>query len=148
MAKHKHAQLIHKWADGAEIQYWNEFSNKWMDTPEPVWDTFSYYRLKADAWKDDIVQAILQGKTIERIVQVGIWEKADVLHRLVRLDEVEHYDWGKEQDYRIKQDPVFAYAYSHPNVNEWYIASRLMTEGEAEETFKTRNLEYRKLNVI
>lgn len=49
--KHKHAELIYAWADGAEIQYFD--TDEWYDAPFPSWDR-SVYRIKP-APKTDIV---------------------------------------------------------------------------------------------
>jgi hypothetical protein len=44
MARHKHADLIHAWADGAVIQILNS-EGKWVDC-SPVWILSSEYRIK------------------------------------------------------------------------------------------------------
>lgn len=54
--KHKHADLIHAWADGAEIQY-NQ-NGIWFDCPNPNWDgTGSWeYRIKPMEEKKPVVR--------------------------------------------------------------------------------------------
>jgi hypothetical protein len=44
--KHKHAELIKAWADGAVIQFKSE--GTWLDTQdnEPFWDMGNEYRIK------------------------------------------------------------------------------------------------------
>lgn len=42
--KHKHAELIHAWADGAEIQYLD--LGIWIDTDRPHWFEKDEYRIK------------------------------------------------------------------------------------------------------
>jgi hypothetical protein len=42
--RHKHADLIIAWANGAEIQFLNQFG-KWQDTV-PSWSTTCDYRIK------------------------------------------------------------------------------------------------------
>lgn len=44
--KHKHSDLIHAWADGAEIQVYSFYEKKWIDSPSPVWDSECQYRIK------------------------------------------------------------------------------------------------------
>jgi hypothetical protein len=44
MVRHKHADMIHAWADGAEIQVLH--CDKWIDTPNPLWANGSDYRVK------------------------------------------------------------------------------------------------------
>lgn len=43
--RHKHADLIHAWADGAEIQYYNRH-DKWDNIDTPSWDKENKYRIK------------------------------------------------------------------------------------------------------
>lgn len=47
MTKHRHAELIKAWADGAVIQYFRD-SLTWEDVPgnAPVWDPTIEYRIK------------------------------------------------------------------------------------------------------
>jgi hypothetical protein len=45
-APHVHAELIKAWADGAEIEYKNNWSGTWDLTLNPAWDTSAEYRLK------------------------------------------------------------------------------------------------------
>lgn len=44
MAKHIHAELIHAWADGAEIEFKND-EDKWIDI-DPTWNVNREYRIK------------------------------------------------------------------------------------------------------
>lgn len=43
MAKHKHCELIHLWAEGAEIEI---YTNEWKDCPSPSWHGANLYRIK------------------------------------------------------------------------------------------------------
>ena len=52
--KHKHADLIHAWADGAEIECYVEDLAIWMFTEEPSWNLKLKYRIKPEP-KPDIV---------------------------------------------------------------------------------------------
>jgi hypothetical protein len=45
--KHKHAELIHAWADGAQIQY-NHWGSAWKDSTSPTWDKNFQYRIKPE----------------------------------------------------------------------------------------------------
>ena len=51
--KHKHADLIHAWADGAQIQ-WKNRNGQWEDMGEPLWNENHEYRIKPEP-KPDIV---------------------------------------------------------------------------------------------
>ena len=44
--KRKHAELIHAWADGAEIGYQQSHSKTWVSIRDPVWDEDTMYRIK------------------------------------------------------------------------------------------------------
>jgi hypothetical protein len=46
--KHKHAELIKAWADGAEIQV-KAHKLIWEDRKNPLWDTDSEYRIKPES---------------------------------------------------------------------------------------------------
>lgn len=49
--KHKHAELIKAWADGAEIEFWSSPDNKWYLTERPSWDAGKTYRIKPEKKK-------------------------------------------------------------------------------------------------
>ena len=44
--KHKHADLIHAWADGAEIQRPSCYNDSWIDDDDPRWYADNEYRVK------------------------------------------------------------------------------------------------------
>ena len=46
--KHKHAELIHAWADGAEIQSRNDISGCWENNCLPMWAQDTMYRIKPE----------------------------------------------------------------------------------------------------
>ena len=54
--KHKHAELIHAWADGAKIQF--RETGHWLDTAKPSWDVHYEYRIKPEP-KPDVVECVL-----------------------------------------------------------------------------------------
>ena len=49
--KHKHAELIKAWADGAEIQVKHPLNSTWRDA-EPSWDLGYEYRIKPEPGPD------------------------------------------------------------------------------------------------
>lgn len=51
---HKHAELIKAWADGAEIEYWGVYDNRWFDATCPDWNPDFTYRIKPEP-KPDVV---------------------------------------------------------------------------------------------
>ena len=46
MDRHIHADLIHAWAEGAEIEYWFEGDKEWYKTWSPSFDPDTKYRIK------------------------------------------------------------------------------------------------------
>ena len=46
--KHKHAELIKAWADGAEIEVKHPWSDDWMSTDIPSWSYDKEYRIKPE----------------------------------------------------------------------------------------------------
>jgi len=54
MNKHKHADLIHAWADGAEIQF--KGAEGWFYAHNPTWHGDTEYRIKPEdpKWLENI----------------------------------------------------------------------------------------------
>lgn len=48
MPKHKHADLIKAWADGAKIECRGEVGEPWLPTTHPAWYEDYYYRIKPE----------------------------------------------------------------------------------------------------
>lgn len=44
--RHKHADLIHAWAEGAEIQQFYTSQDKWVTERVPAWHDHGEYRIK------------------------------------------------------------------------------------------------------
>lgn len=55
---HKHAELIHAYADGAEIQLQNSIG-EWMDEKYPTWNLTAVYRIKPEPKPDVVVDRML-----------------------------------------------------------------------------------------
>ena len=53
--KHKHAELIKAWADGAQIQIRDDLDDIWLDTNSPSWVAEYQYRIKQEP-KPDMVR--------------------------------------------------------------------------------------------
>ena len=49
--KHKHAELIKAWADGAEIQFKNR-NDEWENATAPTWYEYTEYRIKLEPKPD------------------------------------------------------------------------------------------------
>ena len=54
--RHKYADLIHAWCEGAEIEY--KVNGSWWDASQPSWDADSEYRIKPEP-KPDVVKHFL-----------------------------------------------------------------------------------------
>ena len=49
---HKHAELIKQWADGAQIEYYCNRTEKWQYVEHPVWTDRTAYRVKPEVKPD------------------------------------------------------------------------------------------------
>jgi hypothetical protein len=59
--KHKHADLIHAWADGAQIQWRDpKDDERWSDIKIPNWLEDCEYRIKPEP-KPDVVKYLICG---------------------------------------------------------------------------------------
>ena len=52
--RHKHADFIHKWADGAELQRYDAIMCRWADDKNPKWLEDTKFRIKPEP-KPDVV---------------------------------------------------------------------------------------------
>lgn len=57
MKPHKHAELIKAWADGAEIEFLNDYTGKWINInnekePYVIWNELVQYRIKPEPKPD------------------------------------------------------------------------------------------------
>ena len=102
--KHKHAELIKAWADGAAIEgFWDGEWHEFKCAPD--WDNFIEYRIKPPEvaqWRKDMAQALKDGKEVEFFsVGCGGWVKS--------LSSAEDFLTSTfvlyEENYRIKPEP-------------------------------------------
>jgi len=54
--RHKHADFIHKWADGAELQRYDAIMCRWADDKNPKWLEDTKFRIKPEPKPDVVVQ--------------------------------------------------------------------------------------------
>ena len=80
--RHKHADLIHAWADGAQIQ-WESHYGDWIDENYPDWSEHNNYRVKPEP-KPDVV--FYQGMTLNYFADGDNCPKATIFHK-ERLSE-------------------------------------------------------------
>lgn len=61
MTRHKHADLIHAWAEGAEIQI--RVLGRWCNAQRPLWNIDDEYRIKQ--------------RTVKKVGWVAMYTQAD-----------------------------------------------------------------------
>lgn len=65
---HKHRDLIIAWANGADIEYYSTFSNRWMGASAPDWDTTLNYRTKPQ--EPQKTEAQLEKEAIQKEMEI------------------------------------------------------------------------------
>ena len=94
---HKHAALIKAWADGAEIQYLNEYATvpKWEDVVgSPSWDTNTQYRIKPEK---EYPKSSLTNDEIFQVYADNTNENAEQSWRAIADAAVKRYIQEQEQ---------------------------------------------------
>lgn len=94
--KHKHAELIKAWADGAKIQYFCAEGMTWNDINYPAWDKTIEYRIKPEE-KKPVVRYLWAFKT-----DMGNWVTGTFLKSETEVvglfgDEVIRLDWSRTE---------------------------------------------------
>ena len=51
--RHKHADLICAWANGAQIQYYDSVMCRWVDHINPLWNEETKFRIKPEPNRSD-----------------------------------------------------------------------------------------------
>ena len=82
--KHKHADLIHAWADGAEIQVFKQETKTWQDMVSPYWFVNEEYRIKPEEKKPVVrwLWANKAGKSYWLTSQVFATEQEAAMNKL------------------------------------------------------------------
>lgn len=68
---HKHAELIKAWADGAEIEFFHENRDTWVEITRPSWSEALKYRIKPDDPKPEYIpftwedRGLIKGKWVK-----------------------------------------------------------------------------------
>lgn len=62
---HKHADLIHAWADGAEIETYDTVGERWYSIASPSWYSEFQYRIKPEPKPDVVRYAITTDMFVE-----------------------------------------------------------------------------------
>ncbi len=71
---HKHAELIKAWADGAEIEYYEDFYGSWKPACSPAWIEDIEYRIKPHVEKKFIFAQYFQDAGC---VPARIWNEGE-----------------------------------------------------------------------
>jgi hypothetical protein len=105
MNKHVHAELIKKWADGAEIEYYDAGFCQWFKTKVPAWNAKCQYRVAKPLWQDDLLKAVLNGDVVEFYVPRKGWIKSEINYMRERYE----FHLSEQNRYRIKPREVVRY---------------------------------------
>jgi hypothetical protein len=100
MKPHEHAELIHAWADGAEIEYLDS-DNCWYDTDSPSWDNARAYRIKRPVDPCAELKAAAADPTKQIRVGSGPWIDSGV-YKWSWADPVERYQIRDKPKPKIK----------------------------------------------
>ena len=142
--KHKHAELIKQWADGAEIECGYGYEH-WIDAPCPSWAEDMFYRIKPTPrpqWQQDLIDAARSGKVVE--FNDGFSWGASYLNK--RLDLYTFGDATQQDQYRIRPTKVTRYLWAEKAYARWLEGSCFMSDVEAVAYFKPIKCEYLRLD--
>lgn len=64
MKPHKHCDLIKAWADGAEIQAYDQILSKWVDVGVLIWDENHEYRIKPREFEDGMYYPLISKRGV------------------------------------------------------------------------------------
>lgn len=92
---HVHAALIKQWADGAEIQWYNNVTGEWESNKHhaPCWDATTKYRVKPEP-KPDVVKYMY----IDEQKHTNASRQADTYHNVMFVFDGET---GKLKDAQV-----------------------------------------------
>lgn len=90
--KHKHAEMIKAWADGAKIQFRD--SGQWWDTDEPSWNLNFKYRIKPELQEDVVKKFYLESNATLGLRFSEAYSDMDLRGRLGCIKCTFSYDTG------------------------------------------------------
>lgn len=84
---HKHAELIKAWADGANIQFYSQLSNKWKNcnNNNPSWFENMQYRIESNDPNEDKI------KKLKKVIDKASEEINNAKEQLEKLEN--EYDY-------------------------------------------------------
>jgi len=83
--KHKHADLIHAWADGAQIQIHSSRNDEWVDAISPAWDVFTTYRIKPEPKPDVVRKVTVEATSLDGAEFIQIYKTSRFLQSNLHL---------------------------------------------------------------
>jgi hypothetical protein len=125
--KHKHAEVIKAWADGAIVEEYRPNLNQWVEPqPYPIWDARFSYRIKPEP--------VEQYKPNIRISQLEI--KLQACRKLIKEQDEKIVELATKLAYANKsieianaeEEPQFFYVYNHINTNNTWMSPTLMQD--------------------
>lgn len=106
--KHKHADTIIAWANGANIEI--KAGNIWRDCINPIyWHTNSLYRVKRvfKDWEQKLIDAAKAGEVVQYHSRLtNEWKNSALYYKVVAGEDVYSYVFSDQDRYRIKPEEV------------------------------------------
>ena len=141
--KHKHAELIIAWANGAEIECGYGYEH-WIDAPCPSWAEDMFYRIKPKPrpqWQQNLIDAAKAGKVVEFYDVIAGWVESDLNKQL----DLYNFGYATQSDFRIRPTKVTRYLWAIKDfAGDWCTTDVFRTEREAAVSYTA--LEYIKLD--
>ena len=142
--KHKHAELIIAWANGAEIECGYGYEH-WIDAPCPSWAEDMFYRIKPKPrpqWQQNLIDAAKAGKVVEFYDVIAGWVESDLNKQL----DLYNFGYATQSDFRIRPTKVTRYLWAEKAYARWLEGSCFMSDVEAVAYFKPIKCEYMRLD--
>lgn len=114
--KHKHHDCIVAWAEGKEIQYYdnNYWEGHWTDISEPMWSENTQYRVKHK--HQDIIDAYDRGETVEYLDEVRGWFDT---YSPSWYEDVQYRIKNKFQEFIDAENAGEQVQFWSPNIENW-----------------------------
>lgn len=107
--KHKHADKIIAWANGADIQYRSPQGRIFNDDKTPYWDAPGEFRVKRvfEDWQQKLIDAATEGKVVQYYSRVqSAWIPSALYVQIQTGYDIHSYGFAEQDRYRIKPEEV------------------------------------------
>ena len=125
--KHKHAEVIKAWADGAIVEEYRPNLNQWVEPqPYPIWNARFSYRIKpepVEQYKPNI--RICQLENQLQACRKLIDEKDE---KIVELATKLAYANRRCEHLNVKEEEEYLYVYRHIDTSKTTMSPTLMRE--------------------